>query len=52
VPIIVSWFFSPLLTAFSSAMLFFIIGTLVLRRANSFALSLWLLPFFVILTVW
>jgi sodium-dependent phosphate transporter len=52
VPIIVSWFFSPILTAAASALLFFIIRTAVLRRANCFAMSFWLLPFFVMLTVW
>ncbi len=50
-PIIVSWVFSPILTATAAAILFFSIRLIVLRRMNSFTYSLWLLPFFVLLTV-
>jgi solute carrier family 20 (sodium-dependent phosphate transporter) len=52
VPIIVSWFFSPVFTAIASALLFFIIRTAVLRRKNAYQMSFWLLPIFVMLTVW
>ncbi len=44
VPIICSWFFSPILTAAAAAIIFFITRTLVLRKANSFKLAFWVLP--------
>lgn len=44
VPIIMSWFFSPILTAIASASIFATIRFLVLRRKNAFNLAFWVLP--------
>ena len=52
VPIIASWFISPILTGLCAAILFMIIKYAVLKRKNSYQLSFFLLPFFVTLTVW
>ena len=49
-PIVLSWFVSPLLTAAASAFLFVVLRTLVLRRANSQIKALWVLPAAVWLT--
>ncbi|KAJ9532650.1 hypothetical protein QJQ45_010711 [Haematococcus lacustris] len=51
VPIIVSWFFSPVFTALVSGFFFLCIRTLVLRRTNAYQLSFWVLPPAVTLTV-
>jgi len=51
-PIVLSWFISPILTSLGAALIFFLVRTLVLRRANGKNLALWLLPPFVLLTVW
>ncbi|KAJ9518990.1 hypothetical protein QJQ45_026329 [Haematococcus lacustris] len=51
VPIIVSWFFSPVFTGLASGLLFLIIRTLVLRRPNAYNLSFWVLPPSVTFTV-
>ena len=51
VPIIVSWFASPLVTGFISAMLFLLLRTTVLRRSNALIKSLLVLPFAVALTL-
>ncbi|PNH03788.1 Phosphate-repressible phosphate permease [Tetrabaena socialis] len=50
VPIILSWFVSPILTGAASSCLFLTVRTLVLRRANSYQLSFWVLPFMVLIT--
>jgi hypothetical protein len=50
VPIILSWFFSPILTGLASAITFYIVRTAVLRRANSYNLAYWVLPIAVIIT--
>lgn len=50
-PIVLSWFISPLLTGAAAASLFFILRWLVLRRKNSYLLSLFVLPPLVTLTV-
>ncbi|KXZ51046.1 hypothetical protein GPECTOR_14g33 [Gonium pectorale] len=52
VPIILAWFVSPVLTGLASVIIFLIVRTLVLRRANSYMLSFWVLPFMVMLTTW
>lgn len=52
VPIILSWFISPILTGFASALIFWLSRTLVLRRENSYQLSFYTLPIFVLLTTW
>jgi phosphate/sulfate permease len=51
VPIVVSWFFSPILTASSAALIMFLLRTLVLRRKKAYILSFWVLPPAVLLTV-
>jgi sodium-dependent phosphate transporter len=52
VPIVLSWFVSPVLTGAVSALLFSACRTLVLRRRNSFRASFFVLPPLVMLTVW
>lgn len=52
VPIILSWFVSPILTGCASALLFTSTRTLVLRRPNSYKLSYYVLPPMVLLTTW
>jgi phosphate/sulfate permease len=52
VPIVCSWFISPIFTGVCAALLFTIIRLVVLKRKNSYQLSFFLLPFFVALTVW
>lgn len=51
VPIVVSWFASPIVTGCISAMLFLLLRTLVLRRNNALIKSLFVLPFAVALTL-
>ena len=51
VPIVVAWFFAPTTTAVAAALLFLIVRTFVLRSANSYQRSFWLLPIFVFLTM-
>jgi len=51
VPIVLSWFFSPILTALASALIFTLCRALVLRRKAAFKLSFLLLPALVMLTV-
>jgi sodium-dependent phosphate transporter len=50
VPIIVSWFTSPLLAALITLVLFLIIRTLVLRRKASTAIAFWVLPVLMLFT--
>eukprot|EP00245_Coleochaete_scutata_P015149 TRINITY_DN663_c0_g1_i1.p1 TRINITY_DN663_c0_g1~~TRINITY_DN663_c0_g1_i1.p1 ORF type:complete len:648 (-),score=96.18 TRINITY_DN663_c0_g1_i1:684-2627(-) len=50
VPIIVSWFFSPVLTGLAAAAIFLICRTLVLRRERSWIMALWVLPIAVFAT--
>ena len=50
--IVLSWVFSPILSALAAMILFLSIRTCVLRRQNSYFLSLWLLPLFTALTFW
>mmetsp|Transcript_37091 Transcript_37091/g.82502 ORF Transcript_37091/g.82502 Transcript_37091/m.82502 type:complete len:676 (-) Transcript_37091:1157-3184(-) len=52
VPIVLAWFVSPILTGLASAIIFGTLRFLVLRRQNAYALSFWVLPFFVVLTSW
>ena len=52
VPIILSWFVSPILTGLASALLFTTTRALVLRRPNSYKLSYFVLPPMVLLTTW
>jgi sodium-dependent phosphate transporter len=50
VPIILSWFFSPVLTGAASAFIFFLVRTLVMRRQNARKLVFWVLPIAVFIT--
>jgi len=52
VPIILSWFVSPILTGTASALIFTSTRALVLRRPNSYKLSYYVLPPMVLLTTW
>ncbi|EFJ39951.1 hypothetical protein VOLCADRAFT_70155, partial [Volvox carteri f. nagariensis] len=51
VPIVVSWFISPLLSGLAAALLFFIVRTAILRREASLELAFWALPLLVLITV-
>jgi phosphate/sulfate permease len=48
--IILSWLFSPILTALLSASLFALLRCLVLRSPNAYHRAYYVLPFFVFLT--
>ncbi|KAL2632062.1 hypothetical protein R1flu_016748 [Riccia fluitans] len=52
IAIVLSWFIAPVLTGLTAATIFFMVRTLVLRRKNSYALSFWTLPPFVLITTW
>ena len=52
VPVVLSWFVSPVLTGLASALIFNLCRTLVLRRRNAFRMSFYVLPPLVMLTVW
>uniref|UniRef100_A0A383WJI0 Phosphate transporter n=1 Tax=Tetradesmus obliquus TaxID=3088 RepID=A0A383WJI0_TETOB len=51
VPIVVSWFLSPLLAALITLVFFLIIRTFVLRRQNSTKIAFWVLPFLIFFTI-
>lgn len=51
VPIIMSWFFSPVLTGLASALIFSVIRALVMRRKNAADLVFWVLPPAVFITL-
>jgi len=51
-PIALSWFISPVLTAAASALIFWTTRTLILRRQSSYQLSYYVLPPLVLLTTW
>lgn len=52
VAIVLSWFIAPVLTGLVSALIFFVVRTLVLRRRNAYRLAFWALPPFVLITTW
>lgn len=52
VPIVLSWFISPILTGLAAAFIFGMIRTIVLRRTNSYQISFYTIPFIVMLTTW
>jgi sodium-dependent phosphate transporter len=52
VPIVLSWFFSPILTALASAIIFTSTRTLILRKPDSYRRVYWLLPALILLTSW
>lgn len=51
-PIVLAWFFAPILTGLASAALFLLSRHLVLRRSNPYKRSFILLPFLAFLTFW
>jgi sodium-dependent phosphate transporter len=51
VPIVISWFLSPLLAALITLVFFLIIRTAVLRRQNSTKIAFWVLPFLIFFTI-
>jgi len=52
VPIVVAWFFAPIVTGSTSAMIFLITRTVVLRSESSFNRAFYVLPVFVFGTSW
>ncbi|KAF6263080.1 phosphate transporter [Scenedesmus sp. NREL 46B-D3] len=52
VPIVISWFLSPIAAALVCLVIFLLIRTLVLRRANSTKVAFWVLPVLIIVTIW
>jgi sodium-dependent phosphate transporter len=50
VPVVISWFLSPLLAGLITLVLFVLIRSIVLRRANSTKIAFWVLPFLMVLT--
>lgn len=52
VPIVISWFLSPLAAALICLIMFLLVRTAVLRRKNSTKLAYFLLPVFLLVTVW
>eukprot|EP00882_Tetradesmus_deserticola_P017252 GHRQ01018475.1.p2 GENE.GHRQ01018475.1~~GHRQ01018475.1.p2 ORF type:complete len:219 (+),score=51.75 GHRQ01018475.1:3-659(+) len=52
VPIVISWFLSPVAAALVCLIIFLLIRTLVLRRANSTKMAFWVLPILIIVTIW
>jgi sodium-dependent phosphate transporter len=50
VPVVISWFLSPLLAALITLILFLIVRTVVLRHANSTKIAFWVLPVLILLT--
>jgi len=52
VPIVLSWFISPILTGLASAFIFVTTRQLVLRRENAYRISYYVLPLMVLITTW
>lgn len=52
VPIVISWFLSPIAAAIVCFVIFLLVRTLVLRRQNSTKLSFYVLPVLIIITIW
>jgi phosphate/sulfate permease len=50
VPVIISWFLSPLLAGLITLIIFLLIRTFVLRRAQSTKIAFWVLPILICLT--
>lgn len=50
--IVLSWFFSPVLTGIASSILFLISRTLVLRHANAYKRAFFVIPPLAFLTLW
>eukprot|EP00798_Chlamydomonas_sp_ICE-L_P004394 gene4394-14520_t len=51
-PIVLSWFFSPLIGGILSAIFFSLSKYIILRRQNSSKWAIWSLPFLLFLTFW
>lgn len=51
-PIVLAWFISPFIGAAGSAILFWLLRFLVLRRPNAHKLAFWVLPPIVLITGW
>lgn len=51
-PIVMSWFFAPLMSSICSAFVFFLARTLILRKPNAYQLSFWGLPVLVFITLY
>eukprot|EP00775_Hariotina_reticulata_P003090 gene3090-3369_t len=52
VPIVISWFLSPVAAALVCLILFLIVRTAVLRRTNSTKIAFFVLPVLIIITIW
>lgn len=52
IPIIISWFASPILTGVASALILLTVRTTILRRKHAVILSIVLLPICVMITTW
>lgn len=51
-PIVISWFLSPIAAAIVCLVIFLLVRTLVLRRQNSTKLAFYVLPLLIIITIW
>jgi hypothetical protein len=52
VPIVVAWFFAPIATGVCSSSVFMITRSLVLRSEHSYERSFFVLPLYVVITLW
>lgn len=52
VPIVISWFLSPIAAAIVCLVIFLLVRTAVLRRSNSTKLAFYVLPLLIIITIW
>lgn len=50
--IVISWFLSPVAAGLVACIVFLLVRTLVLRRANSTSVAFYVLPVLIILTIW
>ena len=50
-PVVLSWFFSPLIAGVLSAIIFLLNRTIILRRANSTIKAIWSLPVLLFFTL-
>ena len=50
-PVVLSWFFSPLIGAILSSIIFLLNRTLILRSKNSMSRALWSIPFLIFITL-
>lgn len=52
VPIVISWFLSPVAAGIVAFVIFLAVRTVVLRRANSTNIAFYVLPVLIIITIW